>query len=151
MFAGYSITGTGISGATTISSVTNSTTLVLSAVATVTSGVTVTATPTAATVTGRIISDSLTKSFGLDLEEQNMAGVIETTREDDRTVTGNVTIRLNASSYVFPQEGGTLAITGHPDNMLNVTYRVKTVVSTNARGAFVDTVVSLKFSEGVAL
>lgn len=104
-----------------------------------------------AAVTGLVYSANLTKSFAFSLEETNMAGVRETAVYDDRTISGSLGIRMNASSPTFPKQGGIITCSGFTDTDLNVEYFVESVAETIQRGSFVDVTVNVKYSEGIDL
>jgi hypothetical protein len=136
--AGLAVSGTGVPGATTVLSITDADTFELSANATASgSGVTLTFTPVAAAVTGRIVNHNLEKGYDLALTETDTQGRVDLKRWDGKNITGTIEFEINAASPVFPRQGSLINVSGFEDIDLNKKYTVSRVGNSYPKGAFV--------------
>jgi len=148
--AGYGVSGTGIPGASTVLSVTNSSTFELSANASATgTDVILTITPTEATVTGRIVNPNLTEDFDTKLKEQNVLGAVDTKRYMGRNITGSIELEILATSTVWPRAGGLIELTYMPNPNHNKTFAIESIGTTYPKGNFVLVTMNVEWSEGV--
>lgn len=150
LYAGLPISGTGIPGGTTIASVTNSTTFVLSAAATATSaGVTLTVTPASAAVVGRIVNPNITKGADVVLTQTDALGRIDTKRWDGINFSGTVDLELLTTTAIFPRQGALLTLSGLSDPQLNRVYSIAQVGASYPKGVFVTYSLTLESNERV--
>jgi len=146
--SGYGITGTGVPGATTVLSVTDSDNFELSANASATgTNVELTVTPTEATVTGRIVNPNLTEDFDTKLKEQNVLGAVDTKRYMGRNITGSVELEILSTSTVWPRAGGLIELSSMSNPNHNKTFTIESIGTTYPKGNFVLVTLNLEWSE----
>jgi hypothetical protein len=152
LYAGLPVSGTGIPGATTVQSITNATTFVLSGNASATSAAAkITATPASAAVVGRVTNPNINKGFDLVLTQTDNLGRVDTKRWDGYNLTGTVDLELLSSTAIFPRQGALLTLDGLSDPQLNRVYSISQVGAAYPKGAFVVyslTVESTQMVEG---
>lgn len=145
---GWPITGTGVSGGSTVLSVTNSGEFELSANATASgTNVELTVAPLGATVTGRVVNPNIEKGFDLALTDTDTQGRLDLKRWDGKNLTGTIELELNAASPVFPRQGSLIALTGFEDIDLNRTYSVSRVGNSYPKGAFVSITLTVEWNQ----
>jgi len=146
--AGYGVSGTGVPGATTVLSVTDSDNFEMSANASATgTNVVLTITPTEATVTGRIVNPNLTEDFDTKLKEQNVSGAVDTKRYMGRNITGSIELEIIATSTVWPRAGGLIELTDMSNPNHNKTFAIESIGTTYPKGNFVLVTLNVEWSE----
>lgn len=97
-------------------------------------------------ITGHTLSEAPANS----ITETNLTGNVISERRDDLTITGTVTLLVEAAATVWPKTMGRVTLASMTDTRWNVKYLIESVSAPITRGAHIQYTLTLKSNSLIA-